>query len=422
MKSCAAIAGLLLFAQGAAAAQEGAPEDARVRFELDARLRYEFYDRAAFGRGPQDDDGYVLWRIAPSVSAQLTPDLRFEGQLFAADIEGRTGGARAADRNEFDLTQAYVDWTLGDERAVQLRFGRQEIALGSGRLLAANDGANVRRRFDGLLATYRRADWTAFGVTSGLVDVRPGVFDDTSTLDRAMTGGGVVRNLGQPNLEALYAIHARRPEALFGSPRGAQERYTIGARILRGDARGQVEVEAIAQGGEAAGLDVSAWALGADADRRFAIGGFTGEASVRIAIASGDGDPNDDTLGGFDPLFPNPVYAGSIPLLAPTNVIAFNPGVAVMRDGARIGLDVALLRRTSEDDAVYAFSGARAGPARGAAESIGALWSLTLAQPLREGVTLQATASRFEADAYFGAEKADATALFVNLLFTTRRK
>jgi hypothetical protein len=104
--------------------------EAGVDPSIDMRLRYEAFDPTAFGNGAQDDDGYLLWRIAPSVRVPINDNWVAAGQLYAAGAEGRNGGPRAADRNDFDVTQAWVEWRPNRTSGSFVRAGRQEIALG----------------------------------------------------------------------------------------------------------------------------------------------------------------------------------------------------------------------------------------------------------------------------------------------------
>ncbi len=410
-------AALLAGAAGEASAQQ-IQETGAVRFGLDARLRYEVYDPTSFGRGPQDDNGYGLWRILPDLEWTPAPHWKIYLQGFAGDVIDRNGGARANDRNDLDVTQAYLEWRPRPRSFV--RFGRQEIALGSGRLLAANDGANVRRQFDGVYGSHAIGDVSLVGVASGLVRVNPGAFDDVASLDRAMVGGGLVHTPDETTINAIYAIHAKRPEAIFGSPAAPQERFAIGARMVRRWESADLEIEAIAQGGEADGLDVRAWAMAGDTGYRLA---FAGGSSLRFwlkaSAASGDSDPNDQRLGGFDPLFSNPNYAGSFPIVGPTNVLAFNPGMTFRTAGSmQIGLDVARLHRLESNDSVYAFSGL-ALPARDMPnDDIGALWALTVLAPLSQTMRLQATFARLEAGDYFSAADADTSVAALNLIYS----
>ena len=72
---------------------------------------------------------------------------------FNSGLEnGRIGGPRpVVDEDKLDLHQAFVDVTVGvtGPSAAVLRVGRQEIALGAGRMYALREGPNVPLSFDG---------------------------------------------------------------------------------------------------------------------------------------------------------------------------------------------------------------------------------------------------------------------------------
>jgi hypothetical protein len=86
------IAVLALAAASPCLAQEAKESSAKdVVVGLDARLRYEVIDPAAFGNGPQDSGGYTLWRIAPHVEVEIASEWRVHAQLFAAGQLGCKG-------------------------------------------------------------------------------------------------------------------------------------------------------------------------------------------------------------------------------------------------------------------------------------------------------------------------------------------
>ncbi|MDX2233501.1 MAG: alginate export family protein, partial [Hyphomonadaceae bacterium] len=348
---------------------------------LGARLRYEIYDPTAFGRGPQDGDGYWLTRAAGHAALTLSPRWRVFGQLFTANAVGRAGGPRPADRNEFDLVQGFLEWRPTGDDGAFVRFGRQEIAFGAGRLLAASEGSNVRRQFDGVRVSVRRGDVTYQAVASGLVQVRPGVLDDSASFDRSLWGVGAVHATPDGSTNAVYYIAARRPDRIFGSPPSIQDRQTLGGRIVRQSARWFGELEVIGQGGEAGGLDVDAWATAGEGAFLTRVGAVRLRAALRFSAASGDGDATDRRLEGFDPLFPNPTYTGSVPLISPTNTVSLNPRVtATWASNQRLSGDVAVIRRLEASDRIYAFSGVAIPAAPDAGDDVGALWSIGWSQ------------------------------------------
>ena len=58
----------------------------------EARLRYEYFNHALWGQGPQDDDGYVLQRYMLHADVHLGPHVRIFTQLKSGLEEGHTGG------------------------------------------------------------------------------------------------------------------------------------------------------------------------------------------------------------------------------------------------------------------------------------------------------------------------------------------
>src|SRR6266516_4701312 len=105
-----------------------------------ARYRYELFNNNNFGAGPQDDDGYHLGRFLAHADLHLGENLRGFFQVKSALEDGRVGGPRPSDADEFDVQQAFVDLKLPlppgrTESAVTLRFGRQELLYGAQRLI-----------------------------------------------------------------------------------------------------------------------------------------------------------------------------------------------------------------------------------------------------------------------------------------------
>ncbi len=69
---------------------------------------------------------------------------RFFAQFKSSLEDGRNGGARPTDRDEFDLGQAFLDvrLPLAEASSLTLRVGRQELVYGSSRLVSDREGPN----------------------------------------------------------------------------------------------------------------------------------------------------------------------------------------------------------------------------------------------------------------------------------------
>src|SRR5260221_10539007 len=102
------------------------------------RERYEYYHNNLWGRGPQDQDGYLLQRYMVHADAHFGDYFRVFAQFKSGLEDGRDGGPRPTDRDDFDLHQAFFDVRLpwADTDSLTLRAGRQELAYGSSRLVS----------------------------------------------------------------------------------------------------------------------------------------------------------------------------------------------------------------------------------------------------------------------------------------------
>ena len=110
------------------------------------RIEYEYYNNWMFGAGPQDHNGYVMNRIMPHFDFHVNRDLRLFSELKFDSIVARNGGPRPGiDEDAGDVHQAFLEIGphVSSARGVSLRVGRQEVVLGSGRLMDNNEGPNV---------------------------------------------------------------------------------------------------------------------------------------------------------------------------------------------------------------------------------------------------------------------------------------
>ena len=351
-----------------------------------ARYRYELFNDNNFGAGPQDDTGYHLTRLMAHADLHLGKHLRGFVQIKSALEDGRAGGPRPADADEFDLQQAFVDLKLrlptGPEGAtVTLRGGRQDLVYGAHRLVGPLDWTNTRRTFEGGRAV------VAFSKEHSLdfFWVRPVVFEkeEPNVGDERTSFAGVYDTRSLPAVfgkEAatkleLYGFILNRSDASF-PPEGVadEDRYTVGARLAGAPKPFDFDLEGTYQFGKYGGGNISAWSVAAE-------GGYT-PAEVPLAprlfvgydAASGDGDPGDGDLGTFNQLFPTGhPHFGYIDVIGRQNVVDVHPGVEVtLLKDARYAKKVTLRAeqhwfwRQSDADAVYNAAG---GVVRGGAGS-----------------------------------------------------
>ena len=307
-----------------------------------ARYRYESFNNNNFGAGPQDDDGYHLGRFLGHADLHLGEHLRGFFQIKSALEDGRVGGPRATDADEFDVQQAFVDLILPlplgrTGSTVTLRAGRQELLYGAQRLVGPLDWANARRTFEGGKAIFQFSKTHSLDVFW----VRPVLVDKEESNDGDGDTGfaGIYDTLGLPSVFGadakskleLYGLVLNRTNAAWPTEgTGDEDRYTVGARFTTNPKPFDLDVEADYQFGKFRSGDVSAWAVAAEVGYTFAGATFSPRPFIGLDAASGDRNPGDGDLQTFNQLFPTGhPHLGYIDVVGRQNVIDLRGGFEI---------------------------------------------------------------------------------------------
>lgn len=326
------------------------------------RERFEATSNPGFsiGRRPgaPGNNHYLLQRLLLHADLQLNATLRAFLQIGRFDgFDARGGSLSATQENRGDLVQAFVDVTLplGEGRALVLRGGRQEMGLGSGRLVSERDGPNLRRAFDG-----GRAFVTAPGGArlDGFLfrPVQPlgGSFDDSSNRGEAFWGLYGTAPLAGALSADLYYLGYERAEASFAQGSGFEQRHTLGTRLFGKSGAWDWDLEGAVQFGRFDGAEIRAWTAASDIGVTLAGLPWRPRLGLKADIASGDDDPRDGRLGTFNALYPKVPYFTEAGLVAPANLIDAYPSLRLQPTPAltlEFGWD--LVWRQKRADAVY---------------------------------------------------------------------
>lgn len=324
------------------------------------RSRYEFFEAPGFGLELAREQ-FLLGRAQAHADLHLGRYVRAFAQLSSLGSLGPTDPS-PLDRNALTVQQGFVELRapLPGERTLMLRLGRQELVLGSGRLVAIRKGPNFRRSFDmaRLDARLERATLSAFGG----VTVRPaaGVFDDRSNLDDAMWGLYAITPLlatrtAKLNLDSYYLGVHRQGRALQDA-QGLELRHSLGARLYGKLAGLDYNFEGLAQLGTLGDSSILAWTVASDTGYRFedAEGIYAARIALRADVTSGDGQAGDGKVGTFDALHPNLKYFSESGLIVPSNLLDLHPVLALEAGPLALSLDHNFFWRQRRADAVYA--------------------------------------------------------------------
>ncbi len=197
----------------------------------EARLRYERYSNPGFGTDPKSNSGYLLQRYLVHSDIHFAPTARFFLQFQSGIENGRNGGPRPTDEDTAEFHQAFFDIPIARFRDSHftLRVGRQEIEFGSGRMMGAAEGLNIRRSFDGLRLHYTHGNWSFNSTLLRPVSLDRGAFDDVPDHTQTLWGiGGTKRT--RVGGASLYCFGLDRKRLRLDSLVGRDLRHTIGTQ------------------------------------------------------------------------------------------------------------------------------------------------------------------------------------------------
>jgi hypothetical protein len=254
------------------------------------------------------DQSYSLLRLRAYGDIRYGETIRVYGEFMTA---GRAGGSLAPlpnDSDHLDLLNAFADvkvFSLRDH-PVYVRAGRQEVLLGSQRLVSPLPWANARRTFDGvrLFRQGEHVDLDAF-LVEPVTPNRTG-FDRPNT--RIQLAGAWLTYHPKPGrfVDAYWLFSNNDMNVVQQNITLAPSRSsTIGGRYA-GDRGGALiwDLEGALQIGERGSRDLLAGMAVAGAGRRFAQLAWTPTVWAYYDYASGDSAPNNGRFTTFNPLFP----------------------------------------------------------------------------------------------------------------------
>ena len=303
-------------------------------------------------------DRYLLQRYLFGADVHVGPRARVFGEVQSGIINGQLRSPRPTDLNTLDLHQAFFEWRqpIGRSR-LTAKAGRQELSIGSTRLISASPGLNVKRSFDGVTVALQTPSWTVVGAAARLVGLASGAFDDRPLRGQVfwgVAGGRRSRVVEQGEIGAYY-LGVDRRESRYAQGLGAERRHTLGVKWMRTNGRFTINYDALFQAGEFRGGAIRAWAFATETTFRLTTTGWRPRVNLRADIASGDADASDPRLQSFNPLFPGNAYSGAVGLFGPTNLTDLTPALTVSPTRALIvGVEAPSYWRTSTGDGVYA--------------------------------------------------------------------
>jgi hypothetical protein len=331
-----------------------------INFGGELRERVEHFSNPFFDLTPRGGTTYDLHRLLLNGDLHIGDSFRTFVQ-FGNHLVSSKSLSPPTDVDQFDLQQGFADLKarIGQNASVTFRGGRQEILLGSSRLVDVREGPNIRQSFDGGRLFYEspalRLD--AFGAAP--VVAKRGVFDDHSDARQTFPGEafwgiyGAMPVRAVPGLNVdLYYLGLIRQNAPFNSGVADERRHTMGTRVWGRAAAWDYDIEGMFQFGDFGAGDIRAWSVASNTG--YTLASLWGEPRLGLRADVASGGSSGRTLKSFNPLFPKFAYFTEASINAPINFIDVFPSVTVQpwrNFAVSVGIDV--LWRYSVKDAFY---------------------------------------------------------------------
>jgi hypothetical protein len=377
--------------------------DAYLSLGGELRERYEYTHNPLWGEDPQDDNGVFLQRYVLFGDLHLGPHFRLFAELYSALENGREGPPNPIDENELAFQQAFLDLSAPlarDDASATLRFGRQEMRYGSGRLIDSREGPNVRRRFAGGRVLLGLGDWRIDGIAVRPIEVKPGVFGDGIDEDQALWGvyaAGAPSWLPFGSLLDLYYLGYHNDFGAYAQGVADETRHSVGTRLWGEVGGWDWNWETLLQWGSFGAGDILAWTVASDTGYTWREVPWTPRLGLSANVASGDRNPDNPDLETFNPLFPRGNYFSELALLGPRNFYNVHPFLTVNpRDDLSLTVDFDFFWRLETEDGIYSPGGQLLRSGAGSdAHHVGNELSLNASWQINSHVSLTAIYSHF---------------------------
>jgi Alginate export len=341
-------------------------EDGESYVSIGGEIRetYERFHNPNFGLQPQDFDGYLLQRYLVHADVHAGDFMRGYVELLSSFENWRSGGPRPiVDEDKLGFHQGFLDFNFGrklDSRVV-VRIGRQEMALGSGRLVALREGTNVPFSLDGVRALLRTAVWNLDIFATKPVLNKLGILDDVPQAGSWFWGiysHRVIFVNGHQSQMDMYYLGFDRNPAKFNQGTAKEIRHTVGGRIWNLKGAWNYDAEGIFQFGSFRSGDIRAWRVASDTSYEFTSVRWQPRLGFAVDVASGDRDPSNPNLQTFNALFQGGTYSGKAQILGPANTIRIEPSIkASPRSGVTLSGGWGFYWRESIRDGLYGIAG-----------------------------------------------------------------
>ncbi|MEO1031718.1 MAG: alginate export family protein [Bacteroidota bacterium] len=321
-------------------------ETTSLSFGGSYRFQTEAFINEQFDASVDQSDYWFLNRF--QLHSHLKVDNTFElfAELNSSLITSKTN-LTPVDRDELSFNQLFIKYRFNQNWNILI--GRQNMRLGSGRLVDIREGPNVRLSFDMAQLQYTDENTSVTAFHAIPVQQQDGVFDN-DFLDRNETLSALywTQNWSSRTNTDMYLLYKTEEDKTWNAGTADDNRVSFGVRHF-GQWKGlNYNNEFVYQFGTFGDANINAWTISFNIEKPLSFGTF----GLKTEAISGNND-NSSSLNTFDGLYPRGAYFGRVARFGPSNLIDFHPYFDTQLGVINLEVDYVAFWRFSKDDGVY---------------------------------------------------------------------
>ncbi len=315
------------------------------RFQSEAFINEQFSAELAQG------DIWFLNRFQFHAHLKFTEKLELFAEMNSSLISSKSN-LSPVDRDELSFNQLFARYYFDDHW--NLLVGRQNLRLGSGRLLDVREGPNVRLSFDMAQLEFQNQDTKVTAFYAVPLRLEPGVFDNNSlNFQESVAALYWTQKWNRNNSTDLYALYKQEEAKTWDSGTADDNRLSLGVRHFGDWGKLSYNNEFVCQIGSFGDQDIRAWTASFNLEYPLEVMSNQSIVGLKTELISGDSDPGDGVLNTFDGLYPKGAYFGRVARIGPSNLMDVHPYFNTNLGKFSLELDYVAFWRFSREDGVY---------------------------------------------------------------------
>lgn len=315
------------------------------------RFQIEAFVNEQFSNEDDQNDYWFLNRFQLHSHLKVSDKFELFAELNSSLIASKDELA-PVDKDELSLNQFFVRYHFDDNWNALV--GRQNIRLGSGRLIDIREGPNVRLSFDMAQLQYSNAKTQITGFYAVPVQLEEGVFDnDMLNFKESVAALYLTLKWNSNTNTDIYALYKEEENKTWDSGSAHDNRLSIGLRHFGTWKKFTYNNEFVYQTGSFGEQNINAWTASFNVEHPLDLLGNDAIIGIKTEAISGDSSDSDGNLNTFDGLYPRGAYFGRVARFGPSNLIDVHPYIKTSLGPVSIEMDYVAFWRFSRQDGVY---------------------------------------------------------------------